>query len=157
SPDSQSARIGAVNAAASLAQQLNSTTAGIQNLRASAETGINESGITANNAMKQIAAINNQLQSSGRTDASTAAQLDQRDQYIDQLSELMDIRVVTNNLNQATVFTNSGVQLVGTEAAALSFNPQGTMTPNALYSNDPTKNTVGTLKISFPHGGDYDL
>ena len=157
SPDSQSARIGAVNAAASLAQQLNSTTQGIQNLRANAETGINESVNTANNALKQIAAINNQLQASGKTDGSTAALLDQRDQYIDQLSELMDIRVVTNNLNQVTVFTNSGVQLVGTEAATLSFNPQGTMTPNTLYSNDPTKNTVGALKISFPHGGDYDL
>lgn len=157
SPDSQSARIGAVNAAASLAQELNSTTAGIQSLRANAETGINESVITANNAMKQIAAINNQLQASGKTDASTAALLDQRDQYIDQLSELMDIRVVTNNLNQVTVFTNSGVQLVGTEAATLKFNPQGTMTPTTLYSNDPTKSTVGSLTISFPHGGDYDL
>lgn len=157
SPDSQSARIGAVNAAASLAQELNSTTAGIQSLRANAESGINESVITANNALKQIAAINNQLQASGKTDASTAALLDQRDQYIDQLSELMDIRVVTNNLNQVTVFTNSGVQLVGTEAATLKFNPQGTMTPNTLYSNDPTKSNVGTLTISFPHGGDYDM
>ena len=157
SPDSQSARIGAVNTAASLAQQLTSTTAGIQNLRASAETGINESVITANNAMKQIAAINNQLQSSGSTDASTAALLDQRDQYIDRLSELMDVRVVTNSLNQVTVFTNSGVQLVGTEAATLAFNPQGTMTPTTLYSNIASQSNVGTLTINFPHGGDYDL
>lgn len=157
SPDSQSARIGAVNAAASLAQELNSTTQGIQSLRANAETGINESVIVANNALKQIAAINTQLQASGKTDGATAALLDQRDQYIDQLSELMDIRVVTNNLNQVTVFTNSGVQLVGTEAASLTFNPQGTMTPNTLYSNDPAKSNVGTLTINFPHGGDYDL
>lgn len=157
SPDSQSARIGAVNAAQSLAQQLNATTQGIQNLRANAETGINESVITANNALKQIAAINNQLQASGQTDAATAALLDQRDQFIDQVSQLMDIRVVTNNLNQVTLFTNSGVQLVGTEAATLSFNPQGTMTPNALYNTDPTKSTVGTIAINFPHGGSYDL
>ena len=76
--------------------------AGIQSLRANAETGINDSVIAANNAMTQIAAINNQLQSNGQTDASTAALLDQRDQYIDQLSQLMDIRTVTNNLNQVT-------------------------------------------------------
>ena len=43
--------------------------------------------------MAQIAIINNQLQNSGQTDASTAALLDQRDQYINQLSQLMDIRV----------------------------------------------------------------
>jgi flagellar hook-associated protein 1 FlgK len=157
SPDSQSARIGVVNAAQSMAQQLNATSAGIQSLRANAETGINESIVTANFALKQIAAINNQLQASGQTDAATAALLDQRDQFIDQVSELMDIRVVTNNLNQVTLFTNSGVQLVGTEAATLSFNPQGTMTPNTLYSNTSSQSNVGTLTINFPHGGDYDL
>jgi flagellar hook-associated protein 1 len=157
SPDSQAARIGVVNAAAAMAQQLNATTQGIQNLRANAETGINESINVANNAMAQIAKINIQLQGNGKTDAATAALLDQRDQYIDQLSQLMDIRTVTNNLNQVTVFTNSGVQLVGTEAARLSFNPQGTMTPNTLYNSDPAKNNVGTITINFPHGGSYDM
>src|SRR3954470_24836015 len=157
SPDSQSARIGAVAAAQALAQQLNSTTQGIQNLRANAETGINDSVITANNAMAQIAAINVQLQNNGQTDASTASLLDQRDLYIDQLSQLMDIRTVTNDLNQVTVFTNSGVQLVGTEASKLSFNAQGTMTPNTLYNTDPTKSNVGTITINFPHGGSYDM
>src|SRR5216684_3622113 len=88
---------------------------------------------------------------------STAAQLDQRDQYIDQLSQLVDIRVVTNSQNQATVFTNSGVQLVGTEAAQLTFNPQGTVTPNTLYNADPTKSNLGTITIDFPHGGSYDM
>jgi flagellar hook-associated protein 1 FlgK len=113
--------------------------------------------IAANNAMAQIANINKQLQSNAQTDGSTAALLDQRDQYIDQLSQLMDIRTVTNNLNQVTVFTNSGVQLVGTEASQLSFNPQGTMTPNTLYNTDPTKSNVGTITINFPHGGSYDM
>ena len=40
SPDSQSARIGVVNAAQALAQQLNATTQGIQSLRANAEAGL---------------------------------------------------------------------------------------------------------------------
>jgi flagellar hook-associated protein 1 FlgK len=157
SSDSQSARVGVVNAAQLMAQQLNATTQGIQSLRANAETGINDSVITANNAMAQIAIINTQLQNNGGTDSSTASLLDQRDQYINQLSQLFDIRVVTNDLNQVTVFTNSGVQLVGTEAAKLSFNPQGTVTPNTLYNADPTKSNLGTITIDFPHGGSYDM
>jgi len=157
SPDSQSARISAVAAAQTMAQTLNAATQGIQSLRANAEMGINDSVTTANNAMAQIAFINNQLQNNGTTDAATASLLDQRDQYITQLSSLMDIRTVVNNLNQVTVFTNSGVQLVGTEAAQLSFNPQGTVTPNTLYNADPTKSNVGTIAINFPHGGSYDL
>ncbi|QIG93295.1 MULTISPECIES: flagellar hook-associated protein FlgK [unclassified Bradyrhizobium] len=158
SPESQSARIGVVNAAQSMAQQLNATSQGIQTLRANAEAGISDSINTANNALQQIARLNVQLQANGGTaDASTAALLDQRDRYVTQLSQLMDIRTVTNSQNQVTVFTNSGVQLVGTEAASLSFNAQGTMTPNTLYNTDPTKSTVGTITITFPHGGTYDM
>ena len=37
----------------------------------------------------------------------------------------MDIRVVVGDHNEYNVFTNSGVQLVGTQAAQLSFNRAG--------------------------------
>lgn len=157
SPDSQSARIAVVNAAQALAQQLNATSQGIQSLRSSAESGIGNAVTTANNAMAQIASINNQLINGKQTDASIASLLDQRDQYITQLSQLMDIRVVTNDNNQASVFTNSGVQLVGVEAAQLSFNAQGTVTPNTLWNADPTKSNLGSITINFPHGGSMDL
>lgn len=157
SPDSQSARIGVVNAAQTLAQQLNATSRGIQALRGSAESGLSNAVSTANNAMSQIATINNQLAGGGQTDASTAALLDQRDQYITQLSQLMDIRVVTNDNNRVSVFTNSGVQLVGVQAAKLSFNAQGTVTPNTLWNADPSKSNLGTISIDFPNGGSVDL
>jgi flagellar hook-associated protein 1 FlgK len=49
------------------------------------------------------------------------------------------------------------VQLVGTEAAKLSFNPQGTITPNTLYNSNPAVSNVGTITINFPHGGSYDM
>jgi flagellar hook-associated protein 1 len=161
SADSQAARIGVVNAASVLAQQLNSMTQGIQTLRGGAEAGIKDSVATANNLMKQIATINNRLAANPlggtSTDSSTAAMLDQRDQYITQLSELMDIRVSTNGANQITVFTSSGVQLVGNEAAILSFNAQGTVTPNTTWSSDPSQSNVGSVKIEFPGGGSIDL
>ena len=51
----------------------------------------------------------------------------QRDQYIDQLAKLMDIRVVQGDNNQVSVFTGSGIQLVGTQAAQLNFSPTGTV------------------------------
>ncbi len=157
SPDSQSARIGVINAAQNIAQQLNQATQGVQALRTTAENGLASSVSTANNAMAQIATINNQLLSGGQTDASTASLLDQRDQYIDQLSQLMDIKVVTNGSNQVSVFTTSGVQLVGVEAAKLTFDAQGTVTPNTFWDADPSKSALGTLNIYFPHGGSMDL
>ncbi len=157
SSDSPAARSTAVNAAQSLAQMLNSTSAGIQSLRADAESSIKSSVDAANNAMQQIATINNQLLGTTGDDAAAASLLDQRDQYITQLSQLMDIRVLTNERNQVTVFTNSGVQLVGSEAAKITFDAQGTVTPNTTWNSDPSKSTLGTLTLTFPHGGDIDL
>jgi flagellar hook-associated protein 1 FlgK len=161
SPDSQSARIGVVNAANVLAQQLNSMTQGIQTLRGAAENGINDSVNTANALMQQIATINNQLSTNPNggtsTDAATASLLDQRDQYVTQLSQLMDIRVTTNGGNQITVFTGSGVQLVGNEAAKLSFNAQGTVTPNTTWDPDPSKSELGSITVSYSNGGSIDL
>jgi flagellar hook-associated protein 1 FlgK len=161
SADSQSARIGVLNAAKTLSQQLNSMTQGIQTLRGSAENGIKDSVTTANNLMKQIATINNQLtanpQGGTSTDSNTAALLDQRDQYITQLSGLMDIRVTTNGANQVTIFTGSGVQLVGNEAATLAFNAQGTVSAGTTWSADPSKSSLGSVVIEFPNGGSIDL
>lgn len=161
SADSSSARIGVINAAKTLAQQLNSMTQGIQNLRSGAENGIKDSVTTANNLMKQIATINNQLTANPlggtSTDANTASLLDQRDQYINQLSQLMDIRVTTNGANQVTVFTGSGVQLVGNEAATLRFDAQGTVSAGTTWNADPTKSALGSVMVDLPNGGSINL
>lgn len=157
SPDSQSARKAVLNAAQAMAQQLNSATQGIQSLRASAESGINNAVSIANNAMTQIAAINKQLQGHNTLDTASAALMDQRDQYITQLSQLMDVRVVTSG-NQVSVFSGSGMQLVsGPEAIQMSFNPQGTVTPNTTWSSDPTQSNVGSITVVSPNGGSIDL
>ncbi|MBX9927020.1 MAG: flagellar hook-associated protein FlgK [Hyphomicrobiaceae bacterium] len=153
SPDSAAARTTVMNAAQSLAAQLNSTSQGIQALRADAESSINDSVNSANIALQQIASINTKLLGTSRNDAASATLLDQRDQYVTQLSQLMDVRVVDNGNNQINVFTNSGVQLVGSEAATLSFNPQGTVTPNTQWSADPSKSNLGSITLTFPHGG----
>jgi flagellar hook-associated protein 1 FlgK len=161
SSDSQSARIGVVNAAQALAGQINSMSRGIQTLRGQAELGISDDVNTANNLMKQIATINNQLQSNPlggtSTDSATASLLDQRDQCITQLSQLMDIRVTTNSANQVTVFTGSGAQLVGNEAATLTFNAQGTVTPNTTYNSNTAVSALGSIRLSYSNGGSIDL
>jgi flagellar hook-associated protein 1 FlgK len=157
SSDSQSARIAVINASSSLVQQLNSMTRGVQGLRQNAEAGIADAVNVANNAMAQIANINVQLLRGGQNDGAAAELLDQRDRYISQLSELMDIRVVTNDDNQINVFTNSGTQLVGVEASNFSFNAQGTVTANTLWNNNPALSNLGTITVNFPHGGTLDL
>ena len=157
SPDSASARSAVVNAAQVLTQQLNSMTDDIQALRGDAELGLADSVTKANEAMLRIAEINRELATANAGDATTANLLDRRDVYIDQLSQLMDIKVIPGNFNQLSVFTNSGVQLVGINASTLEFEPQGSMNPLAQWSNDPAIRNVGTIVLKGPNGSDVDL
>jgi flagellar hook-associated protein 1 FlgK len=154
---SSSAQITAVTAAQALAQQLNATTQGIQTLRSNAEQDLNISVGQANAAMTEIAQINTRLQGMSSTDPAAATLMDQRDKAVDQLSQLMDIRVSVNNTNQATVYTNSGVELVGVEASTLSFNSQGTLNANSQWNANPAKSSVGTLSVKLANGASVDL
>lgn len=157
SPDASSARNAVLSTAQILAQQLNSMSSSIQGLRSDADLGLSDAVKQANAAMAQIANLNRQLAASPANDAAAASMKDQRDSYIDQLSQLMDIRVVATDRNQVNVFTNSGIQLVGTEAARLDFNPQGMMSATGTWNADPAKSTVGTLQLVSSSGGSYDL
>lgn len=157
SPDDTAARSAVVSTAQLLAQQLNSMSDGIQGLRGDAELGISDAVTKANEAMSQIAKLNKELAASSQNDTATASMLDQRDSYIDKLSQLMDVNVVPIDNNQVAVYTNSGIQLVGTQASQISFEAQGTMSAAAQWTPDATTRTVGTLTLKSPYGGEADL
>jgi flagellar hook-associated protein 1 FlgK len=158
SQGSESAQTAALGAAQSLAQTLNTTTQGIQSLRTNVNQDIGNSVSQANADMSAIANINGQLQGLASTDPAAATLEDQRDSAISDLSKLMDIRTVTNSSNEISVFTTSGLQLVGDQLASkMNFSSPGTLTASNLYSSNPAQNNIGTLTLQFPNGGTYDL
>jgi len=157
SPDDPGARTAVINSAQLLTQQLNQLSGSIQGLRANAELGISDSVNKANEAMTQIAALNQQIAASTPGDGATVTLMDQRDSYIDQLSQLMDINVVSSSTNQVSIFTNSGIQLVGTNAAQMTFDAVGTMTPASQWSANPAQRGVGTITLIPPSGTPIDL
>jgi len=111
----------------------------------------------ANEAMKQIASLNQQIAGSTPGDSATQALQDQRDSYIDQLSQLMDINVMAGDRGQVSIFTSSGTQLVGAQAAQLSFDAVGTITPASQWSANPSQRGVGTIMLIPPSGTPVDL
>ena len=129
----------------------------MQALRSNAEQDIAAAVTQANNDMTQIAKLNSQLQSLPANDNNAATLMDQRDSAINDLSQLMDIRVVTDNANQATVYTTSGLQLVGVQASQLSFNSQGTLNASSLWNSNPVLSTAGNLTLNFPNGASVDM
>jgi len=157
SPENAAVRSSVINTAQLLVQRLNQTSNSIQALRGDAELGISTAVTQANTAMSQIAAINQKLAGSTSNDSEAVSLLDQRDSYIDQLSQLMDINVVQGDHNQVSIFTNSGIELVGNQAGQLSFNAQGTITAASQWSANPSQRTVGTITLTTPAGNSIDL
>jgi flagellar hook-associated protein 1 FlgK len=153
----QSARSLALSTAQSLALQLNTATQGVQALRSNAEQDIAASVVRANNAITQIAKLNSQLQSLQPGDNTGATLEDQRDAAIKDLAQLIDIRVVTDNANVATVYTTSGLQLVGVQASQLSFSSQGTLNASSLWNSNPALSTAGSLTLTLGNGSSVDL
>jgi flagellar hook-associated protein 1 FlgK len=150
SSGSTAAQNAALTAAQGLAQQLNSTTQGIQQLRTNTAQDLGTSVTTANSLMSQIAQINGQLQGMNATDTASATLMDQRDTDITQLSQLMDVNVINGSNNQATVYTNSGVQLVdGSQASTMTYNAPGTL--------NATVTSLGSLTLRLPNGANVDL
>jgi flagellar hook-associated protein 1 len=159
SPASAAAQSGLLSAAQALAQNLNTMSSAVQGLRSQAEQGIAGDVQQANAAMQRIAQINRELGAGagGVPDSTTATLEDQRDQAINQLSQLMSIKVVQTGNNQVSVFTGSGTQLVGAQASTLSFDARGALSPTSVWSADPTKRGVGTLTLTSPGGDTTDL
>lgn len=156
-PSDYSAQAGVLGTAQALTQQLNGASNQIQALRSYAEQGIAAGVQSANNALQGIAQLNQQLGGVSTSDAATAALQDQRDVFVDQLSSLMDIRVVNNPNGSLSIFTGSGIQLVGDKAATLTFNAQGTMSASSQWSADPSQSSVGTIGLVTSGGTVTDL
>ena len=152
SPSSYSSQTAALAAAQQLTQSLNSMTGGIQALRSQAEQGISDGIAQANQAMQTIAHINQQLSASTPHDATGAALEDQRDQAVTQLAQLMNITVTKNSNDQISVFTSSGLQLVGTQPAKLEFDDRGSLSATSLWNASPGKDGAGTITLVASDG-----
>jgi len=156
-PDSASTQTAVLGAAQAFAQQLNSMTGNMQALRSQADQGIANDVDQVNQALRQVADANKQLANGNVSDSTAAVLEDQRDQAINQLAKLMDIRVVQGGNNQLTIFTGSGYQLASTEASRLTFTTSGTITPTLQWNADPTKSGLSTINLVSPDGSTTDL
>ena len=156
-PRSASQQSAVIGAAQTLAQNLNSMTSTIQQLRTQAQQGISSSVQTADTALQQIAQINQQLEAA-TNDSATASLEDQRDQDITQLVQLMNVTVVRNPDNQISIFTANGQQLVaGPQASQLKFSNSGTLSATSLWNANPSQDGVGTITLTSPGGSTTDL
>lgn len=147
-PENAAIRSNVLNEADDLADSLNDTSDLIQSLRLEAEAGIAAGIEEADELLKRIATINDQIVRAKATTGDTADLEDQRDIALDRLSELMDINVVARSDGAVSVFTGGGFALLDSTAADLSFDERTSMDATSVYSTDPALRTVGTVSLT---------
>jgi len=155
-PDQVSVQQATVASASVIAGQLNQMSQDVQSLRTQTEAGLAAAVQEANSLLQSIASLNQDI-AIAFGGGSVADLQDQRDLRINQLSQLLDIRVAQGDRGTAKIFTNGGDLLLDGDPVTLNFDSRGTLSANSVYSTDPLQRSVGTLTIVDSNGGRVDL
>ncbi len=156
-PDQFLTRSEVITDATTLANQLNRISNDIQDLRQQTEVALSDAVEEANVALQSIARLNQEIQVVFDSAPGVADLQDERDRFIDQLSQLMDIRVSPGERGAVRVFTGGGNLLVDSQAVDLVFDARSGIDANAQFSLDDDERGVGTVFLSSLGGTPLDL
>lgn len=157
-PSSQSTRQEVLNEAKLLASGLNTMSADIQSMRQDADRGISSTVDQINNALQNLQRVQQQIGVMASAGNQISPDLlDQRDIFIDEVSQLVDIRVSENG-SRLSIYTTGGAALFTDNVASeLEYEGPVAMAPHALYSEDADERLVGTVFLRGPDGQPVDL
>ena len=112
-----------VRAAEDMADLLRQTSDDLQTMRSDADRRISEAVGEVNRNLKAVADLNDKIVRTGVTGNSVADLQDSRDQVLDRLAELLDVRISQRTGGDVVVFTAGGRTLVDKTAVTLSHVP----------------------------------
>jgi len=140
-----------------LAQSLRQMSDDVQALRQLAEDTIAISVEEVNEALRQLATINHSLGTEGAGQIPPADLLDERDKFIDQITQHLDIRIAEAANGSVSIFTHSGNALLEGLPVELQFDQRGNIGPQSLYSDVASERGVGTITLRANNGFTIDL
>ncbi|MEQ8813754.1 MAG: flagellar hook-associated protein FlgK [Thalassobaculum sp.] len=120
-PDQSTAQNDVIRAAEEVALALNGLSSSIQALRAEADQRIADSVEIVNEALQNIESLNNEIGARKTLGESTADLEDQRDVWIQKLSEQMDIKSFERPDGRIAILTGDSQFLLDQEAVTLTF------------------------------------
>ncbi len=156
-PESHAARAAVVAQAEALASQLRNLTDGVQDLRQLAEDSIADGIADLNNLLTSLENVNGQIANANALGSESADLKDQRDHIVNQISEYLEVTVTEDPSGRAIVYSKSGNVLVDNEAVQFSFDRNGNVTANALYSSNDADRGVGTVTLSGSNSYEVDF
>ncbi|MEO1067119.1 MAG: flagellar hook-associated protein FlgK, partial [Pseudomonadota bacterium] len=143
-PESFSAQNQAVADLRVFTGQLNALSNTIQDLRREADLQIAAVTTQANELLEGIEDINQRIVNSTAAQANQASLLDERDRFIDELSQIVDVVVDDLPNNGVQIRTVGGVTLFSTQAFQFEFTSAGTVAPETTLENG----ALSTVQLS---------
>lgn len=134
-PEEQGRLQSAVLRGAEVAQTLNQAADRVQSLRVEAETQIAQDVESANSYLQQIQRLNRQIADATNRGVPAASFEDQRSVVLDQLAEIVPLRVFQRDNGVIAIYTPTGAGLLDGSAAELSFEPSTAISAQMTVDN----------------------
>ena len=148
-PESQANLNGVLDAAKALASEFRSLSQFVAAERVDADQEIASGVNTVNDALKQIQALNTKLAATDRTSARAAALMDERQRYVDTISEFLPIDTIDRQGGSIDIVTKEGVFLLAGSVREIEFSPASTIGPaDSIASTALSGLSVGGLDIT---------
>ncbi|MFQ5774597.1 MAG: flagellar hook-associated protein FlgK [Kiloniellaceae bacterium] len=132
-PESTTHRAEVVTAAVALAQQLNAMSTQVQTLRFDADKEITSKIDLFNGELEKIADLNRKIEAAQAVGDPTAELEDFRDQAINKISELIDVRYFKRKSGEIVVTLPDGKVLADKKANRLSHTAAGALSADISY------------------------
>lgn len=132
-----------------IALQFNSLSDTIQELRATADQEISANIQIFNEAIANMAVLNERITLASATGQGTADLRDQRDFFLGQVSEIMDVQYFERDDGALIMYTASGVNLLDSVPKEVVFNPASQVSPTDTFASGQfSKMLVGILDVT---------
>lgn len=131
-PNSAATRTQAIGDLNALFTEIETAAAGVQALRAEANSNLVASADRANALLSEIATLNGAI-ASAQASGGAADLLNAQSQAIDELAGLIDIRVIPRGQGGVEIRTNNGVLLASDQPFRLEVDTPGAVSPDSTF------------------------
>ena len=128
-PESEARLAAVVDSAEDIAEQLNSISRDIEEVRTQADHSIADQVELLNTTLKQIDELNHEILVQKTSGSDASALEDQRQTLIDTVSGIVPVRQVTRENYQISLYTTGGAILLDDNPVEIGFTPVNVVTP----------------------------
>ena len=127
-PDASERLTSVAFAAKHLVQSVNAVAQGIQDTRTQADRSIDAQVTRLNDALNGVETLNARIVASNNSGTDVAALQDQRQQLIDEISEMVPVRTVPRDHGAVALYSTGGAILLEGRAVEVGFEPANIVT-----------------------------